>query len=145
MMSSCMPSIGPIRCTFDSDNFYLPAYWCFNSALLCLGKSRQQLSYKRLMTAQSMQWLTPSRFYARYALHAADTPTSTAPPRPRYVASIRTSKTWYVMSYNHFNIAVCEPTGTSAWAADMKFSSDKFVVRAAWIVHVYVAADLRVF
>ena len=46
---------------------------------------------------------------------------------------------------NDFNIAVCETTGASAWTADMKFSSDKFVVRAAWIVHVYVAADLRVF
>ena len=52
---------------FDSENFYLLVYWCFNSALLCLGKSRQQLTYKRLMTAQCMAWLRPSRSYARSA------------------------------------------------------------------------------
>ena len=60
------------------------------SSLLCsvLAKVASSLA-KRLMTAESMTWLTPSRSYARSALHAT-----------WYVASIRTSKTWYVMSYN---------------------------------------------
>jgi len=39
-----MPSICPILRTFDSENFYLLVYCCFNYVLLCLGKSRQELS-----------------------------------------------------------------------------------------------------
>ena len=53
-----------------------------------------------VLTFQSMAWLKTSRSYTRSASHAADTPTATATPHPWYIASIRASKAWYVMSYN---------------------------------------------
>jgi len=71
-----------------------------------------------------MAWLRPSRSYARSASHGADTPTVTAPPRPWYVASIRTSKTWYVMSYNR-----CDDRSALAVAA--MFTPDQL---RAWSV-----------